>query len=184
MSKLTTGHKEKLFSQLQRMCVSIFPSPKTLFYSLSSVSAISCCTCGQGCHCLVFTASATIHILRLMSQICFPLFNLHQSTRCYLLFSMVVWTTLPPPPGRHWRPMSSRLSSKVTNCLPALYHRRLLPPFSKTIRKQAIFLLGIFYHLCLYWFEKEFENYWSISYNHINASFYILGNWTKRTLLF
>ena len=47
-----------------------------------------------------------------------------------------------------------------------------------------IFLLGIFYHLCLYWFEKEFENYWSISYNHINASFYILGNWTKRTLLF
>ena len=143
--KLTTGHKESLFTQLQKMCVFIFPSPKTLFYRLSSVSAMSCCTRGQGCHCLVFTASATIHILRLMSQICFPLFNLHQSTRCYLLFSMVVWTTLPPPPGRHWRPMSSRLSSKVTNCLPALYHRRLLPPFSKTIHEQAIFHLGIFY---------------------------------------
>ena len=53
MSKLTTGHKEKLFSRLQRMCVSIFPSPKTLFYSLSSVSAMSCRTCGQGCHCFV-----------------------------------------------------------------------------------------------------------------------------------
>ena len=129
----------------KKMCVFIFPSPKTLFYRLSSVSAMSCCTRGQGCHCLVFTASATIHILRLMSQICFPLFNLHQSTRCYLLFSMVVWTTLPPPPGRHWCPMSSRLSSKVTNCLPALYHRRLLPPFSKTIHEQAIFHLGIFY---------------------------------------
>ena len=46
-----------------------------------------------------------------------------------------------------------------------------------------IFLLGIFYHLCLYWFEKEFENYCSFSYNHVDTYFFILGDWAKRTLL-
>ena len=124
------------------MCLHI-PKPKNSFLQLVICQCDVMSYLWSRLSLLGFTATATIHILRFTLQICFPLYNLHQSTHCFLLFSMV-WTTMPPPPGRHWRPMSSRLSSKVTNCLPPLYHRRLLPPFSKTIRKQAIFLLGIF----------------------------------------
>ena len=145
MSKLTTGHKEKIIQSIAKNVCLHIPKPKNSFLQLVICQCDVMSYLWSRLSLLGFTASATIHILRFTLQICFPLYNLHQSTHCFLLFSMV-WTTMPPSPGRHWRPMSSRLSSKVTNCLPALYHRRLLPPFSKTIRKQAIFLFWHFYN--------------------------------------